>query len=470
MPRVLFKLNIFILIRSRLVLYSSHLIIVWSILFPLPSRLVDWASGTSFTSILPRSSTQIFVVISGLCRKLAITKLAMAAAQNLTASELAAIAYALPPMSPEGLALALEILVYFFSILATITIILRIWVRLFWLDSESGRGLWGYDDSLAVLGFLPFIPMGIILVFAGEYGNGKPPNSTVDEFHLFRVQEYTILYEILYIFSSTFTKCSIAFTILRLSPPRKIMYIAWINIFFIVSTSIGCLTFIFTSCRPFAATWNPLLGTCLPFNDFMINTYVVNTSTMCTDWVSAILPVFIVLPLQMPMRRKMLVAGVLGLGVIASIAAVARLPVYASTTSANYLYKVAVTNLLSEMECGLAIIGCSMAPLRKLFVRFYRAYTSRSATKTSQASKSDAPKARGGAAQLSVLKLQGKAFAAACVDSMKRREDSRSMHQYMLDSEGVDIELGNASTRPHTHQDNHSQETVGEHVTPHVKE
>lgn len=154
MPRVLFKLNIFILIRSRLVLYSSHLIIVWSILFPLPSRLVDWASGTSFTSILPRSSTQIFVVISGLCRKLAITKLAMAAAQNLTASELAAIAYALPPMSPEGLALALEILVYFFSILATITIILRIWVRLFWLDSESGRGLWGYDDSLAVLGFV----------------------------------------------------------------------------------------------------------------------------------------------------------------------------------------------------------------------------------------------------------------------------------------------------------------------------
>lgn len=153
----------------------------------------------------------------------------------------------------------------------------------------------------------------------------------------------------------------------------------------------------------------------------MINTYVVNTSTMCTDWVSAILPVFIVLPLQMPMRRKMLVAGVLGLGVIASIAAVARLPVYASTTSANYLCmspiheahfprrlfrslerrirdslltgslsdKVAVTNLLSEMECGLAIIGCSMAPLRKLFVRFYRAYTSRSATKTSQASKSD---------------------------------------------------------------------------------
>lgn len=75
----------------------------------------------------------------------------------------------------------------------------------------------------------------------------------------------------------------------------------------------------------------------MPFNDFLINTYVVNTSQMCTDWVSAILPLFIVLPLQMPARRKILVISILGLGVFASIAAVARLPIYASTTNDNYL-------------------------------------------------------------------------------------------------------------------------------------
>lgn len=178
-------------------------------------------------------------------------------------------------------------------------------------------------------------------------------------------------------------------SILRLCPPRPIVYIVWVNIFFIISTSVGCLAFIFTSCQPFAATWNTLLyvyscytgpgsipildlqsgrfalsigfenrprgeriefwksllrpshplpsGHCLPFNDFLINTYVVNTSQMCTDWVSAILPLFIVLPLQMPIRRKLLVASILGLGIFASIAAVARLPIYASTTNDNYL-------------------------------------------------------------------------------------------------------------------------------------
>lgn len=48
-------------------------------------------------------------------------------------------------------------------------------------------------------------------------------------------------------------------SILRLCPPRNIVYIVWVNIFFIVSTSVGCLAFIFSSCQPFAATWNTLL-------------------------------------------------------------------------------------------------------------------------------------------------------------------------------------------------------------------
>lgn len=54
--------------------------------------------------------------------------------------------------------------------------------------------------------------MGVIIILAGDYGNGKFPGSTIDEFYMFRVREYTIIYEILYIFSSTITKCAIAFT------------------------------------------------------------------------------------------------------------------------------------------------------------------------------------------------------------------------------------------------------------------
>lgn len=81
----------------------------------------------------------------------------MSTVENLTASEVAAIAYAVPPITPQGLALAIEIVVYIFSVLTTITIVLRAWARSSGLDFESGRSLWGLDDSLAVLGFVSLV-------------------------------------------------------------------------------------------------------------------------------------------------------------------------------------------------------------------------------------------------------------------------------------------------------------------------
>lgn len=75
----------------------------------------------------------------------------------MTASEMAALAYAVPPIAPQGLALVLEVVVYIFSVLTTVVIFLRVWVRAVWLDSDSGRRLWGMDDSLAVLGFVSLV-------------------------------------------------------------------------------------------------------------------------------------------------------------------------------------------------------------------------------------------------------------------------------------------------------------------------
>ena len=47
---------------------------------------------------------------------------------------------------------------------------------------------------------------------------------------------------------------------------------------------------------------------------------------MVTDWVSAILPWFIVADLQMPYRRKIAIVFILGLGIFASIATCVRMP------------------------------------------------------------------------------------------------------------------------------------------------
>lgn len=68
-----------------------------------------------------------------------------------------------------------------------------------------------------------------------------------------------ITFELIYFASSTITKCAIAFTILRLTPQRKYVYIMRANMALMTLTFVGSVAFVLSNCRPFAATWNPLL-------------------------------------------------------------------------------------------------------------------------------------------------------------------------------------------------------------------
>lgn len=66
--------------------------------------------------------------------------------------QLAAIANALPPLPPLGLGIAVEVLSILFAVVATISLVLRIYVRT-GLSRGSGN-VWGVDDYLAVIGFV----------------------------------------------------------------------------------------------------------------------------------------------------------------------------------------------------------------------------------------------------------------------------------------------------------------------------
>lgn len=69
-------------------------------------------------------------------------------------------------------------------------------------------------------------------------------------------------------------------------------------------------------------------GTCWSSSGFLIVSYAGSCVQVTTDWVSAIVPFFIIGGLQMPRRTKVSVIAVLGLGIFASIAALIRMPYY----------------------------------------------------------------------------------------------------------------------------------------------
>lgn len=64
--------------------------------------------------------------------------------------------------------------------------------------------------------------------------------------------------------------------------------------------------------------------------------YVVSAVQAVTDWVSAFVPCYIVSKLQMPRRTKIAIVFMLGLGILASIATIIRLPYLRYYDTAKY--------------------------------------------------------------------------------------------------------------------------------------
>ncbi|KAM5361834.1 hypothetical protein ACJZ2D_012864 [Fusarium nematophilum] len=120
-------------------------------------------------------------------------------------------------------------------------------------------------------------------------------------------------------------------------------------------------------CRPISANWNKNAGVCSPPIVITSLSYLVSAAAVATDWICAVLPGFMLYKAQMKRATKISISIILGLGVLASIATIVRLPYiafYAKTE--NYLHNVANITLWSIFESGTGIIAGSLPSLRRL--------------------------------------------------------------------------------------------------------
>jgi hypothetical protein len=140
--------------------------------------------------------------------------------------------------------------------------------------------------------------------------------------------EYLILYELIYYASSTITKFAIAVTILYICVERRYKYIMYGIMGIMAVTAAICVVWFFVNCVPFQGYWNPGVGNCKSEDGFLNLSYVGTAAQVASDWACATTPFFIVYSLQMTRRSKVAVVAVLGLGVLASIAALMRIISY----------------------------------------------------------------------------------------------------------------------------------------------
>ncbi|KAL6354296.1 hypothetical protein LRP88_11622 [Fusarium phalaenopsidis] len=269
---------------------------------------------------------------------------------NLTGEETSDIAYAQSSIPSSGLGLATEVLIYILTVVCAVVIALRVYIKTW--SSEASQG-WRVNEYLAVTGFLPFIPASVLGALAVHYGIGSTDvylnKFEIREFLEVRGMEYPILYELTYYASSPLTKFAIAVKILHICAEKRYVYIMYGLMGVMIATNVGSLQ----------------VG-----GRFMNLSYIGTTVQVASDWTCAITPFFIVYSLQMPKRVKISVAAILGLGVVASIAALMRIVSYKYIDIRVYPkdHFLSQGRLLfwSLLESAFAIIACSLLSL-KLF-------------------------------------------------------------------------------------------------------
>ncbi|CAH0046321.1 unnamed protein product [Clonostachys solani] len=101
--------------------------------------------------------------------------------------------------------------------------------------------------------------------------------------------------------------------------------------------------------------------------------YLVSVSSIVTDFACAILPIFILWSTQIRAWAKFSVAVVLGLGTLASVTTIARIPFLKAYREPedNFLYQIGYVIILSLAECGIGLIAGSL-PMARRLVRKWR--------------------------------------------------------------------------------------------------
>ncbi|KAF5595178.1 integral membrane protein PTH11 [Fusarium subglutinans] len=260
-------------------------------------------------------------------------------------------------VDPQGLGRVLLIVPILFLILTAIIVILRCVVRLKYR-------LFGIDDGLMLIGWIlhvAFTAVGIRAVYAGVGTKDKDLNAylQVDG------RKWMWIGQIIYDFSLTPLKSSICVTLLRIAVTKTHRIIVWATLIFTIITMMYNTIGTFFACMPISANWNDRRNCSVPF--IMSLGYVVSISAVITDWICAILPIFMLYKSHMRKATKVSVSIILGLAALASLCTIVRIP-YLSAFSHpdNYLYNVGNIVLWSTLESGIGIIAGSLPSLRKL--------------------------------------------------------------------------------------------------------
>ncbi|KAF2827074.1 hypothetical protein CC86DRAFT_370139 [Ophiobolus disseminans] len=179
--------------------------------------------------------------------------------------------------------------------------------------------------------------------------------------------------QVVWYWSITLTKLSVALLLLRLKPGRYWKLFLHSTIALLLLTVCVQTCFQFLQCRPFAVYWDPRLlrgVKCIP--RAVINGNIIANSTVhvATDLVFSFMPITFISKLHRPRGEKIFLSILMGLGLFASTFAILRTAGLANLyVERDFLKMNVMPTLWASLEQEVALIAATIPTLKNFMQR-----------------------------------------------------------------------------------------------------
>ncbi|KAF1973570.1 hypothetical protein BU23DRAFT_417880, partial [Bimuria novae-zelandiae CBS 107.79] len=172
-----------------------------------------------------------------------------------------------------------------------------------------------------------------------------------------------------YSVSASLIKFSLLTFFTRLSSARAFTTLVYVMLFIVGGTGIGSVTTVLLQCRPLDALWDASKvpgAKCIRIVDFYYANAALNITT---DVLILLLPIRVLWGLHMPLRQRLSLCALFGMGGLACIASIVRLISLSSLLASSNPTQALITPLnwsIIELNVSVFIAG---GPALKAFLR-----------------------------------------------------------------------------------------------------
>ncbi|KAF7589350.1 hypothetical protein BBP40_004430 [Aspergillus hancockii] len=275
-------------------------------------------------------------------------------------------------MTLEGRSKSVFVVTTLFFCVSLTTVVLRCFVRLRLVK------IFGWDDTLMVFAMV----LNIWFATCGIAGSVAGIGRKFEDFDRPQDIEKALLWwwlgQSAYVWVVTIARLSIATLLLRITARRRDSVLTYVVIGLTVAVGLPFWLVLMLQCRPVGEFWHRTGdGHCINTNYIINVTYLYSATACLCDFTLGLYPIYLLKDVQMSWRSKWAVAGILGLGCIASSAVVARIPFLSDYKDTDFLSVDSVADATSgiaislNIEAGLGITAGSLVTLRPL-CRWFR--------------------------------------------------------------------------------------------------